>query len=154
MTQGNRLGDAYTATLTRLRAQKGNKSALGLKVLMWVLYSERPLKAEELCHALGVELGSRDLDLENIPALRTLLTSSLGLVTVEAPSSTVRLVHFTLQEHLLSDPALFQSSHSTIAEACLTYLNYQCVRDLSPTLHAALEPMPLLGYASYYWGEH
>ena len=154
MTQGNGLSDAYTTTLNRLKAQKGNKSTLGLKVLMWVLYSERPLKAEELCHALGVELGSTDIDHENIPALRTLLASSLGLVTVEASSSTFRLVHFTLQEHLLSDSTLFHSSHSTIAEACLTYLNYQCVRDLSPTLHAAPETMPLLEYASFYWGEH
>ena len=154
MTQGNGLGDAYTATLTRLKAQKGNKPILGMKVLMWVLYSERPLRAEELCHALGVELGSLDLDLENVPALRTLLASCLGLVTVEASSSTIRLVHFTLQEHLLSDSTLFHSSHSTIAEACLTYLNFQCVRDLSPTLRFAPATMPLLEYASYYWGEH
>ena len=154
MTQGNGLGDAYTATLTRLKAQKGNKSILGLKVLMWVLYSERPLKTEEICHALGVELESTELDHENIPALRTLLASSLGLVTVEVSSFTLRLVHFTLQEHLLSDPTLFHSPHSTIAEVCLTYLNFQCVRDLSPTLFSAPVTMPLLEYASFYWGEH
>ena len=101
--QYNGLGHAYAETLTRLKAQKGDKSILGLKVLMWVLYSERPLRVGELCHALGVELGSTDLDHENIPALRTLLASSLGLVTIEASSSTFRLVHLTLQEHLLSD---------------------------------------------------
>ena len=154
MTQGNGLSDAYTTTLNRLKAQKGNKSTLGLKVLMWVLYSERPLKAEELCHALGVELGSTDIDHENIPALRTLLASSLGLVTAEASSSTLRLVHLTLQAHLLRDSTLFHSSHSTIPETCLTYLNFQCVRDLSPTLQSAPEIMPLLEYASSYWGEH
>ena len=116
---------------------------------MWVLYSERPLRAEELCHALGVEIGCTDLDHENIPALRTLLASSLGLVTVESSSSTVRLVHFTPQEHLLSDSTRFHSSHSTIAEVCLTYLNSRYVRDLSPTVFSAPTTMPLLGYASY-----
>jgi len=154
MTQGNGLSDAYAATLTRLKAQKGNKSILGLKVLMWVLYSERPLAVEELCHALGVELGSTDLDHENIPALRTILASSLGLVTVEVSSSTFRLVHFTLQEHLLSDSTIFHSPHSTIAEVCLTYLNSRCVRDLSPALDSAPTTIPLLEYASHYWGEH
>ena len=154
MTQGNGLSDAYTATLTRLKTQKGNKSALGLNVLMWVLYSERPLNTEELCHALGVELGSTNLDHENIPALQTLLASSLGLVTVEASSSTFRLVHFTLQEHLLTDSTLFHRPHSIIAEVSLTYLNFQCVRDLSPVLDSAPTSMPLLEYASYYWGEH
>jgi len=154
MTQGNGLSDAYAATLTRLKAQPGNKSILGLKVLMWVLHSERPLRAKELCHALGVELGSTDLDHGNIPALRTLLASSLGLVTIEGSSSTVRLVHFTLQEHLLSDSTIFHSPHSTIAEVSLTYLNFRCVRDLSPALDSAPTTMPLLEYASFYWGEH
>ena len=97
---GDGLNNAYTATLTRLKTQKGYKSVLRMKVLMWVLYSQRPLRAEELCGALGVEIGSTDLDLENIRPLRTLLASCLGLVTVEASSSTVRLVQFTLQEHL------------------------------------------------------
>ena len=154
ITQGNRLSDAYTTTLTRLKAQKGNKSVLGMKVLMWVLYSEWPLQSEELCHALGVEIGSTDLDPEGVPALRTLLSSCLGLVTVEASSSTVRLVHFTLQEHLLHDPTLFHIPHSTIAEVCLTYLNFESVWDLPQTLDSAPSTMPFLEYASYHWGEH
>jgi len=154
MAEGNGLSDAYTATLTRVKGQKGNKSVLGVKVLMWVSYSERPLLAQELCHALGVEIGSSDLDLENVPALRTLIASCLGLVTIEESSSTVRLVHFTLQEHLLSNPTLFCNPHSTIAEICLTYLNYRSVCDLSPTLDSAPLSMPLLKYASYYWGKH
>jgi len=88
--RGNGLSDAYTTTLTRLKAQEKGRSTLGLKkVLTWVLYSERPLREEELCHALGVEMGSVDLDPENVPALRILLESCLGLVTVEASSSTV-----------------------------------------------------------------
>ena len=154
VTKGNGLGDAYTATLRRLKAQKGNKSTLGLKVLMWVSHAERPLRAEELCHAIGVEIGSSDLDFESIPALRTLLASCLGLVTVEASSSTVRLMHFTLQEHLASDPTLFPSTHSTIAEVCLTYLNFKSVMSLSPTLGSPPSTMPLLDYASCFWGKH
>ena len=154
VARGNGLSDVYTAVLRRLKEQKENKSVLGLKALMWVLYSERPLRAEELCHALGVEIGSADLDPEKIPALRTLLASCLGLLTVEASSSTVRLVHFTLQEHLLRDPTLFHNPHSTIAEVCLTYLNFRCVLDLSPTLSSTPSTMPLLGYASCYWGKH
>ena len=154
MTGGKRLSDACTATLTRLRTQKGYKSVLGLKVLMWVLHSERPLRAQELCHALGVEVESADLDLENVPALRTLVSSCLGLVTVEASSFTVRLVRFTLQEHLSCDPIPFYSPHSTIAEVCLAYLNFGCIRDLSPALRSLPATTPLLEYASIYWERH
>jgi len=154
MARGDGLSDAYTATITRLKAQKGNRRGLGLQALMWVSCSERPLRAEELCDALGVEIGSAELDPGNIPGLRTILASCLGLLTVEASSSIVRQVHFTLHEYLSSDPTLFHSSHSTIAEVCLTYLNFRSVRDLSPTLDSAPSKMPLLEYASFYWGEH
>jgi len=150
MARGNGLSDAYTATLVRLKAQKGNRAELGLKALMWVLNSERPIEIEELCHALGVKIGAPDLDPENVPALKTLLASCLGLVTVEASSFTVRLVHFTLQGHLSSDPTLSHSSHSTIAEVCLTYLNFKSVGDLSPTLRSAPPTMPFLEYACCY----
>ena len=60
------------------------------------------LRAEELCHALGVEIGSADLDLENLPALWTLVASCLGLVMIVVFSSAVRLVYFTLRASLVS----------------------------------------------------
>jgi len=76
---------------------------------MWVLYSERQLRTEELCNNLGVGMGSAYLNPENVLGLLTLIASYLGLVTVEASSSIVRLVHFTLQEHFSRDPTLFYS---------------------------------------------
>ena len=101
-----------------------------------------------------METGTADLDSDNLPALRTVLASCLGLVTVEVSSSTVRLVHFSLQEHLSHDPTLFHSPHSEIAEVCLTYLNFGSIRCLSPTLVEAPATAPLLEYASVYWGRH
>ena len=154
MTQGNGLSEAYTATLARIKAQKGYKSVLGFKALMWVLHSESPLQTEELCHALGVEIGFADLDPEGVPALRIVLASCLGLITVEVSSSTVRLVHFTLQEYQSGHPTLFHNSHSAILEVCLTYVNFGFVRHLSPTLHRAPLTTPLLEYASVYWWRH
>ena len=154
MTKGNHLGDVYGTTLERIKAQKGSRSRLGMNALIWVSNSERPLRASELCHALGVGIGSTDLDVENVPTIRTLMGCSLGLITVEASSSIVRLVHFTLQEYLSSNPNLFQSPHSMIAEVCLTYLNFRCVRELSPTLRSAPPIVPFVEYASCYWGKH
>jgi len=154
ITKGNHLGDAYTTTLVRVKAQEGGRSRLGMEALMWVSNSERPLHTSELCHALGVKIGSPDLNPETAPTARTLLACCLGLVAVEESSSTVRLVHSSLQEYLSNNPGLFQSPHSMIAEACLTYLNFRCVRELSPTLCSAPPAVPLVGYASSYWGKH
>src|SRR5437588_7812867 len=49
------LGDAYGATLERIKAQGEEKSELAMTTLMWICYSERPLRVDELCHALAVE---------------------------------------------------------------------------------------------------
>src|SRR5205807_5356906 len=134
-----------------IKMQKGNRTRLGMEALMWVSNSERPLQASELCHALGVKIGSRDLDPESVPTTRILLGCSLGLLTVEESSSTVRLVHFTLQEYLSNNAGLFQSAHSMMAEVCLTYLNFECVRKLSPIVNSVPQTVPLVGYGTCYW---
>src|SRR5437879_4292292 len=154
IASGNNLGDAYATTLARMKTQKGGRPRLGMEALMWVSNSERLLHTSELCHALGVKIGSRDLDFERVPTIRTLLACSLGLITVEASSSTVRLVHFTLREYLSNNAGLFHNAHSMIAEVCLTYLNFQCVRELSPIVSSAPPTVPLTEYASCYWGNH
>jgi len=154
MTKGEGLGDAYAATLSRIQAQQRSMSKLGMEVLMWVSHSERPLHVDELCHALGVEEGSTDLNTQNIPAIETLLASCLGLVTVEKSSSTLRFVHYTLQEYLSHNPNLFIKPHSIIAKVCLTYLNFRHVRGISPTLRSAPPAAPFVKYASCHWGTH
>ena len=68
---GDGLGDAYAATLSRIMALDGGGSNLGMEVLMWVSHAERPLHVDELCHALGIE-GSEDLDIRNIPTVEIL----------------------------------------------------------------------------------
>ena len=147
MTNGLELGDVYDATVGRIKAQDGDKSRLGMTALMWVSHAERPLPADELCHALAVQLGSIDFDYDNIPSMSTLVSCCQGLITVDKEASTVRLIHFTLQEYLSSRPDIFSKPHSAIAEICLTYLNSQQVKALSwgPRF---------LNYCSIYWGVH
>ena len=122
-----------------------------MDTLMWISRSERPMTTEELCAALGVEIGSNDINSSNIPPIEALLASCLGLVTVDE-RSRVRFLHFTFQEYLNGHPEYFENPCSVIAEVCLTYLNYDSVNKLSPTLRRAPKEAPLLQYASNYWG--
>ena len=154
MSSGQDIGDVYAATLERIRAQEKDRARLGMEAIMWAAYSERPLSPEELCEALGVEIGSAGLENDNVPSIRTILNCGLGLVTVDSSSSKVRLVHFTLQEHIQANPTLFYNPHLMIAEVCLTYLNFGCIKDLSPALHSPPPTTPFLEYASHHWGEH
>ena len=171
MTNGLELGDVYGATIERIKAQDGDKSRLGMEALMWISHAERPLRAGELFHALAVQLGSTDFDVGNIPSMSTLLDCCQGLITVDKEASTVRLIHFTLQEYLSTHPDIFSKSHSAIAEICLTYLNSQSVKALSTNLFpdaqnvgyhsiswrstsSLIQNALFLEYCSVYWGVH
>jgi len=121
---------------------------------MWLSHSERPLSVRELCHALGVEMDSTDLNPGNVPAIETVLACFLGLVIVEASSRTVRLIHYTLQEYLSNSTDLFYCPHLRIAQVCLRYLHLPCIGDLSPYLGWPRLETPLLGYTSCFWGTH
>jgi len=123
MTDGLRVGDVYTATLERIKAQDGDQPILGMAALMCISHAERPLQADELCHALAVELGSEDFSADNIPSISTLVSCCQGLITVDKEASTARLIHFTLTEYLSAHPDIFTRPHSAMAEICLTYLN-------------------------------
>jgi len=154
MTDGLGLGDAYGATLDRIKGQGGEKARLCMAALMWISHAERPLKPDELLHALAIEIGSPDLNSDNIPSIGTLLVCCQGLIVIDKEASTVRFIHYTLQEYLRAHPQLFNTAHSTIAESCLSYLNLQHVRALSTIPSPDLQSTPFLEYSSLYWGTH
>jgi len=123
------------------------------------MHLERPLHANELFRALGIGEGSRDMNIGDIPAIETLLSCTLGLVTlgivtVEKSLATVLLVHSTLhvQVYLTHNPNLFNKPHSMIAEVCLTHLNFRQVSGVFPTVCLVPPTIPFVDYryASYY----
>jgi len=152
-TTGVDLESVYAQTLQRIREQKGDRSRLGVEVLMWVSHAKRPLTIGELSHALAVEIESKDLDPENIRPQNTLLASCLGLVVVDEETSVVRLIHYTLQEYLCL-PGVLPDAHQALGLTCLVYLNYNQVKSLPADSQPNLQDMPFLEYSSVYWGIH
>ena len=154
ITNGLGLEGAYDATIGRIKAQKGDRARLGMAALMWISHSERPLSVNEICHALAVEIGSMDINISNLPSIRTVLGCCQGLAVVDKRSSNIRLIHFTPKEYLSRHGDLFDKPHSGIAETCLTYLNFKAIKDLSALHSCDLQGAPFLKYASLYWGTH
>jgi len=154
ITDGLGLGEAYRTTIERIKAQGGSKSRLGIAALMWISHSERPLTADELCHALAVELGSKDFNAGNLPSISTLVSSCQGLISLDKEASVVRLIHFTLKEYLSTHHDIFNRPHAVMAEICLTYLNSNHVRALSPKPSSNSLETTFLEYCSLYWGVH
>lgn len=121
------LYDAFGVTVERIKRQKTNVSKQAMDILTWVFLARMPLSIEQLLHALAVEPGDKALDRENFVDAKSLLDCCLGLVIVDDSSSTVRLVHKTLQDHLEiqnKENGLFDRGHHEIAHVCLTYMAF------------------------------
>ncbi|RPA98207.1 hypothetical protein L873DRAFT_1061721 [Choiromyces venosus 120613-1] len=86
--------------------------------------------------------------------MSTLVNCCQGLITVDKEASTVRLIHFTLQEYLSAHPDIFSSPHLAMAEICLTYLNSRQVKALLTAPSPDTQSAPFLQYCSVYWGVH
>ena len=152
-TAGVDLDSVYSQTLQQIKEQKGDRPRLGMKVLMWVSHAKRPLRINELRHALAVDVEATDLDPEKIRLQDTILGSCLGLTMVDQKTSIVRLIHDTLQEYL-SRPRILCGVHKILGETCLAYLNYDQVKGLPANKVRGLEHMPFLEYSSSYWAAH
>jgi len=92
---------------------------------------------------LAVEPCSMDFNASNIPSISTLVGCCHGLIIVDKETSTVRLIHFTLQEYLSGHPDIFSSPQSAMAEICLTYLNSEQVKALSGDPSPDIRNLPL-----------
>jgi len=152
-TTGVDLDSVYSQTLQQIKEQKGDMQRLGMEVLMWVSHANRPLRIDELCHALAVDVEATDLDPKNIRPQDTVLGSCLGLAFFDKRALIVRPIHDTLKEYL-SRPGILPGAHKILGETCLAYLNYDQTKRLPANKVGDLGQMPFLEYSSFYWGAH
>ena len=152
------LHHSFLGITMRIRSRPNASAELGMRVLMWLHFAFRPLKLAELQHALAVKKSHVEFDARNIPSQKVLLDSCLGLVVVDEETMTVRFVHFTLEEYFRENAGTtFPNGCSSIAETCLTYLNFGGLRqhcmDLD-SLEGKSTEYPFLNYAALYWGTY
>ena len=149
------LNDTFRSIMTRIRGRPTG-AELGMRVLMWLHFALRSLTLVELQHALAVRKTHVEFDTGNIPSRKALLDSCLGLVIVNEETLKVRFVHFTLEEYFHDNARIeFPNGYSSIAETCLTYLNFSNLRQHCTNLDILEENLskyPFLNYAALYWG--
>ncbi|KAF1973756.1 ankyrin [Bimuria novae-zelandiae CBS 107.79] len=100
-----------------------------------------------------------ELDLDNIPDIKDLVSVCAGLVTINEESQIVRLVHYTTQNYLVSiQEKWIHDIQYNIASTCLTYLCFNtfpsgsCTSDVE--FESRLEQHEFLNYCAQYWGQH
>jgi len=146
MTDGLELGDVYGATIERIKAQDEGKRRLGVAALMWVSYAQRPLSADELCHALAVEPGAKYFNAGNVPSISTLVGCCQGLIAVDKETSTVRLIHPTVKEYLPIRNCIFSYPHDEMVGVCSAYPNSEQIKAPSTGPSAVFHNQAFLEY--------
>ncbi|KAJ7863004.1 hypothetical protein B0H13DRAFT_1496488, partial [Mycena leptocephala] len=151
------LPSAYKKVMEWINRQSEEDRKLALTTLAWVSNAKRPMRVSELREALAVELGTSELDSENLLDIDSILSVCAGLV-IKDQTDNVRLIHYTTQEHLDGMQHIqFPSAQTDITMSCITYLSFAVFVNNPLKLSVSLEKMkklqtihPLLDYALEY----
>ncbi|KAL2073548.1 hypothetical protein VTL71DRAFT_10874 [Oculimacula yallundae] len=161
------LNDVYNETMERIKGQHEEDAKLATRILSWITHAFRPLRVDELKHAVAVMDLDEDenrLTAEDLPSEAMMVTVCGGLAVVDSEKGTFRLVHYTTEEYFdTCREEMFPDSQRWIALSCIRYLeldwgfktfkgglSFDC--DLNePQIH--LEP-EFLYYTAKYWGDH
>ena len=153
-----KLNETYDEAISRIQGQVFEHKQLAMLALTWISCALRPLRVEELRHALAIRPGDHDLDPDALPDISLVVSVSAGLITIDEESQTVRLVHFTIEEYFQRRVHnLFPGADILITETCMTYLSFHRLDDIKTsenTIAAASGEDVFLDYASTYWGYH
>ncbi|RSL87145.1 hypothetical protein CDV31_016307 [Fusarium ambrosium] len=148
----------YEKALQRIEDQQDDDRHLAIKALSCVFYAKRPLKLDELLHALSIEPEDIDFDETALTVAHILLSVTAGLLQVDEQTNDTRLVHLTLHEYLEKHQGQFLEPESSFARACLRYLSFEtfgrgpCVSEKE--LDQRIRQYAFFPYASHHWGDH
>ena len=162
------LENTFEGVIGRIQQLPTSQAQLGMRVLMWLHLAYRPLKLNELQHALAVDttnIGIGTLEVENefntdnIPTPQILLYCCLGLVVIDEKIGTVRFVHYTLEEYFRvrqRSEKHFPNGCSIAAQTCLTYLNFGKLSKPGTWggLMRTIKEFDFFNYAGVYWGDY
>ncbi|CAG8961467.1 hypothetical protein HYFRA_00013919 [Hymenoscyphus fraxineus] len=113
------------------KGQDERKAHVARCVLLWASFSSRPLKVDEMQHAISaMELDEEDniVDTDDLYPKDVLVTSCAGLVFIDE-NNFVRLVHYSIQEYLLQQRDLFPDGNLEILRTCMKYLSMDSFLD-------------------------
>lgn len=150
---------AYENVLKRIDQQEPGIRSIAEQCISWLVYSRRQMTWSELQHALAIEIGDSELDMDNIPLLEDVAASCAGMISIDPQSNGVRLVHYTAQEYLERTwEVQHPSSRTEVSSKCLSYLSLSffesgpCIA--TTELQSRLQEFCLLEYTAKYWGYH
>ncbi|KAF8538307.1 hypothetical protein BDD12DRAFT_779452, partial [Trichophaea hybrida] len=148
--------------------QINQRSEFAQKLVVWVVYGQRPLTLKELEAALATQMDSKDEN--STKDHKTDLTSKslasiLGVILETTAEGFVHLIHQSAKDFIIDRNLFVNSSFGTnidpnvyIAKVCMTYLNFDDFKlghkNYKPKIEALKRSHPLLDYTARHWYSH
>ena len=149
-----KLNETFGDAIDRIKSQSQEYWQLARKVISWIFYAKRPLKIFELRELLAVELEDTKFDPFGLQEEDLILEVCCGLVSIDEQDETIRLVHYSLQEYLITCwHGHWPKAEETVAATCIAYLTLEDVPVRNIECKAPAHS-PFLSYAGQYWAEH
>ncbi|EAU90027.2 ankyrin repeat domain-containing protein 28 [Coprinopsis cinerea okayama7 len=151
------LHDIYSQALKRINEQPKLHADLAKHVLLWLVFAREAFTFPDLQYALSLTLPDRPGGVDK----EALVSICCGLVTVEAETDLVRLVHFTAQDALapilkeyIPDPqgVLFAVAAQRLIDCGI--VDNSASMKYNDDLDSALKGHPLLKYCYDHWAYH
>jgi hypothetical protein len=102
---------AYGRILDRI--SRDQESGLVFKILSWIYHAKEPLCMNELCQALSIYLGDKELHRKYFLDPDSIVEMCKSLITHDQESGAVRFTHSTVKDFL----------ESTVSESLLTVVD-------------------------------
>jgi hypothetical protein len=155
------LDSVYEDVLQTISSQTSEDAQLANLVLMWLVFSYRPMSHRELQHALAVshiQPGETYFDEELLISTDEISDVCAGLVMVEEETDIIRLVHYSAREYLkrVMDQR-FPEAQVEITQSCLLYLSLEPFASgpcLETKLRDRILEYPFVVYAAEFWLQH
>jgi len=127
------LAETYRRILRKIVGHHERES-VACRALRWLVCAKRPLSVEELKEAVAFQRTDRFWDASKIPTDGLKLIRACGnLVTLDEDGKTLRLIHYTVHEFLVSEPKdaslekfhfSFSDADREVGEICVSYLSF------------------------------
>lgn len=158
LLEKDRYTTIYTLAIARVRALPPPHAALAFKILLWAVKAAYPLPLSALREAIAItDDAPGELDSSDTP---TMLAVCEGLITIDARSGAVRLVHASARDFLAR--ILPADADYRVAHACTTYLSHGLFATPASRTRAAghrsveerLHTFPFYAYATKHLVQH
>ena len=146
----------YDDAMERIKKQTESNVDLAIRALSWISHAVRPLKVDELQHALAIEPFQTKFDPEGVCDESLLTSAAAGLISIDEKSQIVRLVHFSAEEYFRRKrQKWFPDAEKNMTIDCLSYLglkNFSNAYLTNSRFQRRNTRFPFLLYAASNWG--